>query len=280
MKVAIIGSAGAMGSFFMQYFTSKGNEVAGSDVVGAGERSARLTSSNTEATKDADAVLIATPLDTTVTVCRQVIPRLRAGAVLIEISSVKDKALAQVRKAAERRGASLLYIHPLFGPSLSTSKGMKIAVVRQGRDKSMDLARRLFPDVMLFPMSAEVHDMLMAILLSLTHVTNIAYAKVVSDIIPPNEFKKLATPTSLLQLTLAESVLAQDPSLYAPIQTKNRFSAEVIRNMVVELLKMNGMIERGDTKKFQMHFVELTRLYSVDPSTVKKVYRAVDAITG
>ncbi|MDA4128302.1 MAG: prephenate dehydrogenase/arogenate dehydrogenase family protein [Thaumarchaeota archaeon] len=279
MRIAVLGSAGAMGSFFVRYFASQGHDVVGSDPQKGGNSGKTIAAQNAQAIRNADFVLVATPIQTTVTVCKQVLPNLRKGAVLVEISSVKSEGLVQVNKGAERKGLSFLSIHPLFGPALISSKGMKIAVVRRGRDSSMALARKLFPGARLFPMSAETHNKLMGAMLSLTHITNMAYAKVVASVTRPNEFRKMATPTSFLQLTLAESVLSQDPSLYSYVQTGNKFSAKLIRSMAGELLAMSELIESGDARKFEKYFVELARLYPSNGPSVKKVYDAFYAIS-
>ncbi|HUH99424.1 MAG TPA: prephenate dehydrogenase/arogenate dehydrogenase family protein, partial [Nitrososphaerales archaeon] len=96
MKVAVLGASGGMGSFFVRYFLERGYTVRGSDPRGRGRRSVgdlqrRLVSvsSNGEAVRGVDLTLMAVPMDDTLKVAEEVIPKMKRGSTLVEISSVK-----------------------------------------------------------------------------------------------------------------------------------------------------------------------------------------------
>ena len=72
MRVAVIGSSGGMGGFFVRYFLSRGMEVVGSDSKKKGPKRPHFefVRSNSEAVVGADIVVVATPIDTTVETVR------------------------------------------------------------------------------------------------------------------------------------------------------------------------------------------------------------------
>ena len=55
----------------------------------------------------------------------------------------------------------------------------------------MKLATRLFPDANLIQIRERDHDRAMGVILSLTHLLNIAYAATVAEYIKPEDFRKL-----------------------------------------------------------------------------------------
>jgi len=269
-----------MGSFFVRYFLSKGEEVVGSDIRERRQRGMLMAASDKAAAKESDVVLIATPMETTTAICRRLSAYMRKGSLLVEISSVKGRAFAALARFVGKRGVHFLSVHPMFGPALREYKGMRVAVIKEGMEDPLGEARRLFPEARLIPMNAEFHDRLMAVMLSLTHLVGMAYAQVISDVIDPHTFREIATPSSLLQLAIAEGLLSQDVALYSSIQFANAHTTEVVRSMALELMKLNEIVERGEERRFREQFKKLTRKFSVNKSSMEKVYRASTALSG
>lgn len=297
MRVAVIGASGGMGSLFVRYFLSRGCTVTGSDTIttttktkkktdrkeegeGEGRRDVlpgyRFLGTNSEAVEGAEVVLVATPVETTARVVEEVAEKIAPGAILVEISSVKRSVLPPVRKALAGRPVRLLSVHPLFGPSLSSYQGMRVCVIETGSGE-VALARTLFPEAALIPMGEEEHDRTMAVVLSLTHLLNMAYAGVVSRYLKPGEFREVQTPTSGVQLTLAEGILSQNPTLYSYIQMENENSSEVVAALIDELTQMLRYIEEKDYLSFESRFRELSRKYSRDSKdALDLVYQAFE----
>ncbi len=278
MKVAVIGSSGGMGSFFARYFLSRGMEVVGSDSRKKTLKNPHFSfvRSNAEAVKGAEIVVVATPIDTTVETVRAFARNLAPGACVIEMTSVKGKMLGALRERVAGRRARLLSLHPLFGPSLRSQNEMKLCVIETDSG-SLAVARSLFPEATLIPMKAREHDRMMAMILSLTHLVNIAYAGTVSRYLEPGEFRRIQTPTSAVQLTLAEGVLSQNPSLYSYIQLENEFSSEFADALIKELGSLKRLIERRDRKGFEKRFSGLSKKYAGDSkSALDLVYQAFE----
>ncbi len=274
MKIAVIGSSGAMGGFFTRYFLSKGHEVVGSDPIQKDNMRFTRVRSNAEAAMCSDAVLLAVPIDRTVRVAKGLAPKMRAGSVLIEISSVKGEILPALTREAGKRDLRVLSVHPLFGPSLSSSDKPKIAVIT-GRGLAPASARSFFPDAKLVRVTAQKHDKIMAYVLSLTHIVSIAYAKAVASTIKPGDFTKAATPAAALQMAIARSVLSQDPKLYSRIAFGNRFTQRSLGALIDELVAVQRALSRGDKSSFERLMSALADEYSVKgPEADEKLYRA------
>jgi len=192
---------------------------------------------------------------------------------------VKGKVVGPLKKSLRSRKVRLLSLHPLFGPSLSEQKGMKICVVETDSE-SLGLARRLFPEAKLIRMKERDHDRMMGLILSLTHVLNIAYAGTVSRYLSAEEFRSLETPTSSVQLTLAEGVLSQSPSLYSYIQLENGFSSEFLGALIEELSSLKRLIDAKDRAGFEKRFSEISRAFVGDSeSAIGSVYQAFEKST-
>lgn len=153
---------------------------------------------------------------------------------------------------------------------------MRIGVIRTD-GTAVERARELFPEAELIPMGSLEHDRLMAVILSLTHLVNVAFAGTAARYLEPAEFRRLQTPTSAAQLTIAESVLSHSPSLYSYIQVENGSSFEVVGAMIEELVALQGLVKAKDRKGFEKRFTELSRAYAGDSSAaVEFVYRSFE----
>jgi len=281
MRVAVLGSSGGMGRLFSRYFLSKGMAVVGFDPVKSGLRSPNFEEAGSyrEAVRGADVVLVATPVDRTVKTVEEVAPVLSPQTCVVEIASVKGTVLAPLKALVARRRARLLSLHPLFGPSLGLRSRMKLCVVKTDPG-SLARARSLFPDATLIPMSLAEHERQMAVILSLTHTLNLAYAGAVDRFLTPSQFRNVQTPTSGVQLTLAEGVLSQNPSLYSYIQIENERSSEAIEALADEIAELRRMVKAKDRSGFERHFRRLAKRFAGDSETaVDRIYQAFEKST-
>jgi len=128
-------------------------------------------------------------------------------------------------------------------------------------------------------MRLKQHEETMAVVLSLTHVLNLVYAKTVSEFMSPEEFMRASTPNSSMQLALAEAVLAQDPRLSYAIQVGNRYTEKVAKKASKELAKAITMIEASDWKAFEAYFEGLSKVYKTGrrgKGAIREIYSAAE----
>lgn len=276
MKVAILGSSGAMGSFFAEYFVQNGHQVVGSDIrrVKGSHPEFALASSNRKAVRDADVVLVAVPVRETANVVREVSPFLKKGSILVEITSVKARMHAETKKSLATGDVRLLSLHPLFGPS-SSPKNFKVCVVGNRRDISA--ARRLLPDANLIRLGIREHDKMMAYTLSLIHLMNLAFLSAVLKGVGSREFERSVTPTALGQLNLAKAILSQDPTLYSYIEMENPFVVDAISSLIAELETLKLMVRNHETSRFEKSFAALAGDF--DEAELKKALKHAYAMS-
>jgi len=269
MRVTIIGGAGRMGRWLAHYFSSRGHEVTVSDLnldkakALAEATGVKLAKNNVEAVKDADLVVVSTPIQVVPHVINEMASHIRKGAVVAEISSLKSNVVKTMAKIAEL-GVRPLSIHPLFGPGAQKLAGKKIAVIPiVDSGAEVKLAKELFPEAEIIAAGAEEHDRAMGLALSLTYFANMVFASIVGeeDI---RTLKGLGGTTFTLQLILAESIVTEEPALHAAIQMENEYTSQYLEKFLSRANTIKGWITQKEKEKFTALYRHIQDLLSKD----------------
>jgi len=289
-RVAVIG-AGGMGSWFARYFKSRGDSIIVSDTDRAKAQClasrirARYASSNVEATRGSDIVILATPANVVSDTVKEILPALRRNALLLDICAVKSVVIPALL-IAEKRGVKVASIHPMFGPLARGVRKKLIIIVRTGKDeRGMKIVKRLFRGARIFSAEPEAHDRQMAMTLALPHFLNMVFAMVVSKGRSFAVMKKFAGRTFNLQMLLAETV-ASEPETAADIQIINKHFAIILRGLQRDIRSLYQIVKRGDRAELVAHYERIRRRLSVDPEfdsarrTFEKVCEISSAIAG
>lgn len=264
-----MGGAGRMGVWFTRYFSSRGFPTVISDVRAEEARSvasdlgAEMKETSISAVRDVDLVLICAPIVETPEIISEIAPHMRKGAVLAEVSSVKERVVKALREAASI-GVQPLCIHPMFGPTAESMKDETIAVIPVIEvDGETDLAASLFDEAKIVVVEQEEHDRLMAIVLSLTYFMNLAFARVLreADII---SVKRLAGTTFTVQLAVAESIVSEDPGLVASLLRDNRYTEGLLEGFISEAEIVRRLIEER-SENFDCLYDSLRASFRRDP---------------
>ncbi len=161
--IAIIGGNGGMGQLFAHLFEDFGHDVVISDLD--------TDCTNKEAAREADVVVIAVPIACTIEVIEEIAPYCKEGSLLIDITSTKQKPIETMLR---NFSGSVIGTHPLFGPSVHSLQGQRIAVV-SGRDTGNwhDWLCSIFHarGLSVLDTTAQEHDQAMSIVQVLTHQT-------------------------------------------------------------------------------------------------------------
>ncbi|MGQ9469021.1 MAG: prephenate dehydrogenase/arogenate dehydrogenase family protein [Nitrososphaerales archaeon] len=285
MRVAIIGGAGRMGRWFARYFKSKDHDIILSDI----EEKARIIAekegflfakSNLDAVKDADLIMVSVSIESTPNVIKEIEQNLIKGAIVTEISSIKShvmKALTDLTK----KDVIALSIHPLFGSGARTLKGKKIAVIPvKDSKKEANLVQKLFPEAIIDMISADEHDRIMALTLSLPHFLNMVFASTLSkeDI---KNLRRFSGPSFNLQLILAESVLTEKPDIYASIQIMNKHTYPCLEKLLNEAKALKEIIRKNKREELISFFERIHENFLRDIEAIKpyeKLYEIVERI--
>ncbi|MEM2994881.1 MAG: prephenate dehydrogenase/arogenate dehydrogenase family protein [Candidatus Bathyarchaeia archaeon] len=285
MKVAILGAAGRMGRWLVQYFINQGFALTVFDIKEEGLKElsktykVKIARDNLDAVENAELTVVSVPIDKTVEILREVCPKLKKGSVVVEIASVKEGIVGALRSLS-KFDVQPLSLHPLFGP-MQKLKRKKIALISiVNAEKELETARKIFPDAEFVVVDAEQHDRVMAAMLSLPYFVNVALASTLKD----EDFKvleKLCGTTSTLQLTLVGGIMAQDPELHVSLHTTNKYAAEYLDKFVSEAEKLRDLIKSGNMKDFRKLYSEITKCISKSlnfEAMYEKMYVALEAL--
>lgn len=283
-KVTVIGAAGRMGLWFTKYFMSKGFQTTVSDIETeevkktAKKTGALFASDNKTAVYDSDYVFLCTPIRNTSSLITELLPHMKKGSVLAEITSIKSRTVGALKNTSEY-GIKPLSIHPMFGPSTDSIEGVTIVVVPVKNQSSEELmAKSLFPGANIQIADLHEHDKIMSINLSLTYFINLAFGNTLSseDI---NKLKSLAGTSFTLQLALLESIVNEDPKLVEVLLFENRLHLEYIEKFIKEINQLRDLV----VEKGNIHAMlnKLRQHYEMDPdfsSSDKRRYKAYKAL--
>jgi len=288
-RVAVIG-AGGMGSWMARYFKSLGKSVVISDREPAKARRVakrirvKSATSNLRATRESGIIVVAVPANVTSDVIREIIPALRKNTLLFDLSAIKAPVV-QALRLAEKHGADVASLHPMFGPRASGVKGRTIIIVQAGRNRAgTTMVRKLFKGADIVVTDARTHDKRMALCLALPHFINMAFAGILTRGARLARLRKFAGRTFTLQLLLSQ-VIASEPDTTADIQTMNRSARETLRDLQREIQTLVKTVERGNRSELIARYRRIRTLMSADPQfkvsgkAYEEACKAVLAIT-
>jgi len=241
--ISIIGGKGKLGNKFKKAFEKAGLKVVVADL--------KSKISNREAAEQGDVVIVSVPIRETEKVIREILPFLKKDALLTDFTSVKMKLMQLMMKNKKFVG-EILGGHPLFGPT-TDFKNQNIILCSGREGKYSSWYRKFLKNLGLkiIEMSSKEHDRQMAVIQCLTHFSNVSLGYALSKLnYDLNKGEKIATPVYKLRLYGVGRILAQDPVLYADIQTFNPFAEEVSRIYLESVRELNESISKGGEEKF------------------------------
>lgn len=252
-EIAIIGAAGKMGSWFTKYFARRGLRVSAYDVnkkMLKASGSVRVASSIASCVEDADFVLVSVPVRLTSKVIKECTRKMKVGAVISEIASVKHGSFRALMRTPGN--VKPLCIHPMFGPGASAKMQPKVLLVPVRNEKAeLNIVHKVFENATVKVLrDAKTHDRSIATVLGLTYFANIVFAKVVSagDI---SMLKQVSGTTFGLQSLIAESILTSEPDLIAVLVQENPYAKKYIRQYLKEAAVVAKMASVKDSKKLK-----------------------------
>ncbi|MCW4048143.1 MAG: prephenate dehydrogenase/arogenate dehydrogenase family protein [Candidatus Bathyarchaeota archaeon] len=232
-NVVIIGADGGMGKWLTRHLEGIGYNVKSADLRNE-------TTQGKAVINEADIVIVSVPLKVTGEVIIQVSRHMRQGAILAEIASLKSEVIAPLRISAVK-GLKPLCIHPMFGPQVQHLEGKTVAVMPIiNEERETDWTRRLFPKADIVVTDQTAHDSVMAAVLSLPYIINMAFTKTIAG----HDLKlieKMAGTTFTLQYTLAQSVVKERTELVEALLKENMFLEEMtesFQNIIKNLSKI------------------------------------------
>ena len=225
--ILIIGGLGEMGRWLSSFFETQGHEVLIFDTRRESS-DFQTVESLEEGLKRAGCAVVSVSLDVVPDTIEQIIA-LDFKGLIFDIASIKGHLVESIKKA-QRNGALITSIHPMFGPETRTLSDKVICFCDCGSAEALNRAKAFFRDtaVRSVDLALDSHDKTISYVLGLSHITNIVFMKVLSDSsFQYHELRDIASTTFLSQMITASSVINENPELYFLIQKFNPFKEEI-----------------------------------------------------
>jgi chorismate mutase/prephenate dehydrogenase len=249
-RALVIGGAGKLGRWFVEFLASQGFEIDVSDPAGAPEGTTDIGDYR-QAELEQDYIVVATPLGYTDAVLRELAMR-RPRGVIFDVGSLKSPLRGGLM-ALKSHGCRVTSVHPMFGPDTELLSGRHVIFVDLGHPEALTQAKELFAPTMVeqVVMSLDEHDRLIAYVLGLSHALNIAFftALAESGEAAPR-LAKLSSTTFDAQLDVATRVAQESPQLYYEIQSLNDYGAESLEALAKAVESLRRSVLSRDAGAF------------------------------
>ncbi|MGQ9720288.1 MAG: prephenate dehydrogenase/arogenate dehydrogenase family protein [Candidatus Jordarchaeum sp.] len=274
LRLAIIGGSGSMGKWFAQYFKNKNYSVILSArnceklIATAKSLGVNYAEKNEEAVKNADLVLLSTPISSTADIIKQLAPHISQKATVFDIASVKGDIIETLEEQSLKYGFNAVSVHPMFGPGATNIMGRTVIIITvRGSEKAAKRLGRIFKKdgAIVLSVESKKHDRMISTVLGLPHFLNILFGSLLLQIpetIP--RIKKFSGTTFTLQLLLTECVFGEDPDLYSEIQMENKEFLKVLEKMEMTFNDLKEIIEKGEKIKFYKNFENVRKKLKQD----------------
>ncbi len=240
-SAVVVGGAGRMGRWLGRFLSAQGYTLDVLDPAAPPGESERARA----ALPGADLVVCSTPPAATAALYSAWCAA-PPGGVVVDIASIKTPLVEAIRRLQEA-GGRVASIHPMFGPSAVLLRGADVVVCDTGDAEATAIVEQLFrpttAHVVRLPLAD--HDRIMADLLSLAHVTAIAFALA----LPSTEHPVRSTTFRALE-TLAAAVVRESPDVYYEIQAMNPHSAAALERLRAALDRIIAAVGARDAARF------------------------------
>lgn len=255
MKILIIGGTGETGRWFVKFYKKHGYDVV---IWGVNKRKdiadalcVKFADDLDDEIKSSDVVMISVPINITERTIMEIAPKMSAGSLLMDITSVKTGPVEAMLKYAPRN-VEILGSHPMFGPSIPDIRGQIVIFTPVRSTKWLPIIRSLYEDngAHIEILGAAEHDKMMAVIQGLTHFAYISIGSVLHEL----EFdvarsRRFMSPMYDIMLDLVGRILAQNPYLYAMIQM-NPEVTKVHSAYISQCDRMARIVKEKDVESF------------------------------
>jgi chorismate mutase/prephenate dehydrogenase len=250
LRTLVVGGKGGMGRWIGRFLQGQGHRVMIHDPApGDGDFD---TTTLEEGAADADLIVLAVPMSACAEVLEE-LAGLQVGGVVAEMCSLKG----HLRELADRlrgEGLRLVSFHPLFGPDVRMLSGRTIVFCDEARPEDLAVVRGLFAETSarLVEMSITEHDRRMGLVLGLTHLSNLVFARALSHSkLTAADLDEVAGVTFTKQLGTTREVTGENPGLYFEIQVLNEATPETGRWLRQALDEWLAAVESGNAAVFE-----------------------------
>ncbi len=285
IRVLILGGTGEMGQWFTRFFKERNYQVTVWGKGGKTEIARKLEvpfASNLEATiPESDIVIVSVPIDVTEETIVEIAPKMKAGSLLMDFTSIKVKPVEAMRKFAPS-DVEILGTHPMFGPSIRTIRGQTVILVPvKGRsEKWFPVIRELFEEsgAHVEITTAAEHDRLVSVVQGLTHFAYITIGTTIDRLdFDVKKSRKFVSPVYDIMLDFVGRILGQNPYLYALIQMENPGVLEVHEAFIRECEELSGLVKAHDEEGFVRKMKAASQKYGDTAHALRKSDKLINS---
>ena len=289
MKAAIIGGSGKMGQWFARQLLQEGIEVVitgrnQEKLVAAGKKLGTPIATNVEAVKQADVVIISVPPENFESVVKEIAPYARQEQIFLDVTSLKTNPVAIMHRYIKK--GTILGTHPVFGPGAKGLSNQNFILTPTNEDEAI-LAGKIRQyleerGANVAIITPQEHDRMMTVVLGLAHFIAIVSADTLLGFENFQEMKKIGGTTFKVLYTLIESVISEDPELYASLQMSFPDIKEVESLFQSKTKIWADIVKNNDRQEFARKMNTLReKLEKTDPSfrhAYENMYRITEKL--
>jgi prephenate dehydrogenase len=279
LKIAIVGGSGKMGKWFARFMLQEGYKV-----VISGRDQAKLSNvqkelgvqatSNIEAVKDSDVCLLSVSIDSFEEVVKEISPYIGPEKIVIDITSIKEFPVEVMHRYLKT--ANILGTHPLFGPGARDLANQNFALTPTNEIEAA-LAHKVqgflkSKEARVTVMTPREHDDMMTVILGLAHFIAIVSADTLAGIGKLPQMKAIGGSTYRVLTTLVESVISEDPELYATLQMRLPRLFELEEMFQKNAKAWADLVKNKDKQEFMENMTDLKKKFAENNAKFGEAY--------
>ena len=234
-----------------------------------------------EQVKDIDAIIISVPLDAFESVVQQIAPHISSGQIVVDVTSLKTQPVDIMHRYIT--SAVTLGMHPVFGPG-AKSLARQNFVLTPTNEAEASLAEKIKDylearEARVAIMTPREHDRMMTIILGLAHFIAIVSADTLLHQDMFQQMKEIGGTTYKVLYTLIESVISEDPELYASLQMSFPDIREIEKQFLKNATAWADLVKNKDTQAFADRMSTLKGILEQTDPHFRKAYDNMYKIT-
>jgi chorismate mutase/prephenate dehydrogenase len=245
-RALVIGGMGRMGGWTARFLDMVDFDVDIADISPEPGEFSRVDDWAAHAA-DYDLIVVAVTLRPSNQILHR-LAELRPPGLIFDIGSLKSPMRSGLEALASA-GCKVCSVHPMFGPNDVGLSGRHILFVDVGNREALQEARALFAHTAAecVDLSLAEHDEVMAWVLGLSHMVNIAFAGALArsgEAVPL--LRQISSSTFDAQLKVAAQVVSENPHLYFEIQQGNDRTSAVLSQFRETLEDLHRSVRDND----------------------------------
>ncbi len=265
-KALVIGGMGRMGRWMARFLDMMDFDVDVADIAKEPGEFRRVDDWQAHAA-DYDLIVIAVTLRPSNDILHR-LAELNPPGLIFDIGSLKSPMRSGL-EALAAAGCRVCSVHPMFGPGDIGLSGRHILFVDVGNPHAQAEARALFAHTAAecVDLSLDEHDEVMAWVLGLSHMLNVAFAGTLArsgEAVPL--LRRISSSTFDAQLRVAAQVVSENPHLYFEIQQGNARTAEVLSHFRSVLDELQRAVLENDEDAWTETMVSANRRIGLSES--------------